>query len=159
MYEIFIYIWAIFGVNVGTYSIHGASGFEWSPPSSILSIMTHIQAFYLAFPAGSPGRWSMTNAGFLSLAPFQVAKFASQIPKLYWLSPFPQVSSDDFFLFSAWNMLWLLQSRFWLFTWGIHWQVSLQWIPKSPEISPQKETQFESEGYSYDLGNLHIQRC
>ena len=26
MYGIFTYIWAIFGVNVGTYSIHGASG-------------------------------------------------------------------------------------------------------------------------------------
>ena len=26
MYGILIYIWAIFGVNVGKYSIHGASG-------------------------------------------------------------------------------------------------------------------------------------
>ena len=26
MYGIFTYIWAIFGVNVGKYSIHGASG-------------------------------------------------------------------------------------------------------------------------------------
>jgi hypothetical protein len=25
---IFTYIWAIFGVNVGTYSIHGASGMD-----------------------------------------------------------------------------------------------------------------------------------
>ena len=28
MYGIFTYIWAIFGVNVGKYSIHGASGIE-----------------------------------------------------------------------------------------------------------------------------------
>jgi hypothetical protein len=27
MYGIFTYIWAIFGVNVGKYSIHGASGY------------------------------------------------------------------------------------------------------------------------------------
>jgi hypothetical protein len=26
MYGIFTYIWVIFGVNVGKYSIHGASG-------------------------------------------------------------------------------------------------------------------------------------
>ena len=29
MYGIFTYIWAIFGVNVGKYSIHGASGDIW----------------------------------------------------------------------------------------------------------------------------------
>jgi hypothetical protein len=28
MYGIFTYIWAIFWVNVGKYSIHGASGYE-----------------------------------------------------------------------------------------------------------------------------------
>jgi hypothetical protein len=39
MYGIFTYIWAIFGVNVGKYAIHGASGMfifitcNWNCPS------------------------------------------------------------------------------------------------------------------------------
>ena len=37
MYGIFTYIWAIFGVNVGKYSLHGASG--------ILDILTIVN-FY-----------------------------------------------------------------------------------------------------------------
>ena len=36
MYRIFTYIWVIFEVNVGRYSIHGAYGFHSSLPSYIL---------------------------------------------------------------------------------------------------------------------------
>ena len=34
MYGIFTYIWVIFGVNVGKYSIHGASGIGWQQSNS-----------------------------------------------------------------------------------------------------------------------------
>ena len=41
MYGIFTYIWAIFGVNVGKYSIHGAYGYVY-----VTHIIYHITSIY-----------------------------------------------------------------------------------------------------------------
>ena len=38
MYSIFTYIWVIYGVNVGKYSIHGAYGYGYVPIGSMYAI-------------------------------------------------------------------------------------------------------------------------
>ena len=54
MYGIFTYIWVIFGVNVGKYSIHGAFGIvclseTWSKWSNLLVVLFVLFFFHLLF--------------------------------------------------------------------------------------------------------------
>jgi len=51
MYGIFTYSWAIFGVNVGKYSIHGAYGISRKNPLPINN-----QAIFLLIQDGAPVR-------------------------------------------------------------------------------------------------------
>ena len=56
MYGIFTYIWVIYGVNVGRYTIHGASGITWeeTPVVGIVSgILAKPHEPHELFPSGS----------------------------------------------------------------------------------------------------------
>jgi len=61
MYGIFSYIWAIFGVNVGKYSIHGASGMV--NPQYFASHLGPIRA---ASPGSAPALKTAASAASLS---------------------------------------------------------------------------------------------
>ena len=55
MYGIFTYIWVIYGVNVGTYSIHGVYGNEnhhfWIEFVSVKKVANILQLLPMMFPA------------------------------------------------------------------------------------------------------------
>ena len=52
MYGIFTYIWVIYGVNVGKYSIHGSSGYRF--PLVLLSVsMSITKAGHASVPRAS----------------------------------------------------------------------------------------------------------
>ena len=48
MYSIFTYIWVIYGVNVGKYSIHGAYGYGYVPIGSMYAIYGNMDPINIA---------------------------------------------------------------------------------------------------------------
>jgi len=63
MYGIFNYIWVIFGVNVGKYTIHGASGNEHMTELSMVYLGNSSAQLLQCSPRGKKMGISLTNIG------------------------------------------------------------------------------------------------
>ena len=101
MYGIFAYIWAIFGVNVGKYSIHGAYGIGISPTKTIVKsdCETNLSRFRTGAPPcnhcvlgldfwgikrGHGTRLPFVISRFFSLGEHSTRVFSSKPSLIFW---------------------------------------------------------------------------